>query len=75
MCMPTAGHTLGHVKHSMKMMWVCAAIVVVVIALSIAGASAGYALFALPCILMMGAMVWMMTRGMGGGSGGSQEGG
>lgn len=27
----------------------------------------GYLLFAVPCMLMMGAMLWMMLRGMGGG--------
>jgi hypothetical protein len=57
-------------KPSMKMMWGCVAILALVVVLTIAGANAGYVLFALPCLLMMGAMVWMMTRGMGGGSGG-----
>jgi len=56
-------------KHSMKMMWGCAAILVAAVALSIAGANLAWALFALPCMLMMGAMMWMMMRGMGGGSG------
>ena len=60
-------------KHSMKMMWGCAAIVVAVIVLSLAGANIAYALFALPCMLMMGVMMWMMMRGMGG-SGGSGQG-
>ena len=44
-------------KHSMKMMWGCAAIIVAVVVLSLAGANIAYALFALPCMLMMGAMV------------------
>jgi hypothetical protein len=61
-------------KHSMKMMWGCVALVVVVVVLSLAGANVAYGLFALPCMLMMGAMVWMMMRGMGGGSGRSGQG-
>jgi hypothetical protein len=57
----------------MKMMWGCAAIVIAVVALSLAGANIAYALFALPCVLMMGAMVWMMMRGIGRSSGGSGQ--
>ena len=55
-------------KHSMKMMWGCVAAIVLVAILAVTGSGAGYLLFALPCALMMGAMVWMMMRGMGGGS-------
>ena len=62
-------------KHSMKMMWVCFAIIAVAAALALAGANVASALIALPCVLMMGAMMWMMTRGMGGRSGGSGQGG
>ena len=55
-------------KHSMKMMWGCLALVALVIILTAVGATGAYvALFALPCVLMMGAMVWMMVRGMSGG--------
>ena len=54
-------------KHSMKMMWGCVAIAALVVILAVAGANAGFLLFALPCMLMMGVMVWMMG-GMGGGS-------
>jgi hypothetical protein len=54
-------------KHSSKMMWACAAVVALAIVLAVAG-NAAYLLFALPCMLMMGAMAWMMVRGMGGGS-------
>jgi hypothetical protein len=46
----------------------------VVAVLVLAGSNLAYARFALPCVLMMGAMIRMMTRGMGGGSGGSGEG-
>ena len=59
------------VKHSMKMMWGCVAILALVVILSVAGANVGFLLFAIPCMIMMGAMVWMMVRGMGGGSHGS----
>jgi hypothetical protein len=57
----------------MKMMWGCAAIVAVIIVLAVAGVSAPYALVALPCVLMMGAMVWMMIRMSGGSSDSSQS--
>jgi uncharacterized membrane protein YjgN (DUF898 family) len=56
-------------KHSMKMMWGCVAVFAVVVVLSLAGANIGFALIALPCMLMMGAMMWMMMRGMRGSGG------
>jgi choline-glycine betaine transporter len=55
-------------QHSMKMMWGCVAAIVIVAILAATGSGAAYLLFALPCALMMGAMLWMMMRGMGGGS-------
>jgi hypothetical protein len=51
--------------HSMKMMWGCVAVIVLVVVLAATGSGGGYLVFALPCVLMMGAMVWMMVR-MGG---------
>jgi len=60
-------------KHSMKMMWICVAAIGLVAILAATGSGAGYLLFALPCALMMGAMMWMMMRGTGGGSGDSRE--
>jgi hypothetical protein len=57
-------------KHSMKMMWGCVALLALAVVLSVAGANVGYLLFALPCMLMMGAMVWMMVRA---GRGGDQK--
>jgi peptidoglycan/LPS O-acetylase OafA/YrhL len=48
-------------------MWGCVAVLALVVVLSIAGANAGYLLFALPCVVMMGAMMWVMMGGMGGG--------
>jgi hypothetical protein len=50
-------------KHSMKLMWGCLAIVAFVFAAAAAGARPGYVLFALPCVLMMGAMMWIMMGG------------
>jgi hypothetical protein len=61
------------VKHSMKMMWGCVAILALAVILSVAVANAGFLLFALPCMLMMGAMMWMMMGGMGGGSRGGDQ--
>jgi hypothetical protein len=56
-------------KHSIKMMWGCVAFVAVAVVLAAAGVKGAYfALMAIPCVLMMGAMAWMMMRGMGGGS-------
>jgi hypothetical protein len=51
----------------MKMMWGCVALIALAVVLGAAGVKGAYlALFALPCMVMMGAMVWMMMR-MGGG--------
>lgn len=58
---------LNHTKHSMKLMWGCMAFAVLAIVLLIGGVGAG-ALFIIPCILMMGAMMWMMMGGNGGNS-------
>ena len=60
-------------NHSMKLMWGCVAIVALVVIVSVAGANAGYLLFAVPCMLMMGAMMWMMMGGMGGSSRGGDQ--
>jgi hypothetical protein len=58
-------------KSHVNMMWLCvaaAAIVVVLVAVGVTGA--WFLLAAIPCALMMGAMVWMMIR-MGSGGHGS----
>jgi len=55
-------------KHSMKAMWLCGVFAVLAIVLLASGVGAG-ALFIIPCMLMMGAMMWMM-----GGQGGSTRG-
>ena len=61
-------------KHSMKMIWGCVALVALAIVLGAVGVKGAFlALFALPCILMMGAMVWMMMRAMHGGSRGGES--
>jgi len=54
--------------HSMKMMWGCVALIALALVLAVSGVGAA-ALFVIPCVLMMGAMMWMMMGGRGGGSG------
>lgn len=53
---------------SMKMIWACLAVVTIVVVVVLASDSGGYALFAVGCIAMMGAMAWMMMGGPRGGS-------
>ncbi len=60
-------------KHSKKLMWGCVAIVALAVILAVAGANAVYLLFALPCLLMMSAMVWLMMRGLDHGSRGDDK--
>jgi len=55
--------------HSMKMMWGCLALVLVAAVAAIT-INASILLFAIPCVIMMGAMMWMM---MGAGMGGKQK--
>ncbi len=64
---------LSETKHSMKMIWGCAALILVAMIVAIAG-HAYVLLFVIPCMLMMGAMMWMMMGGMGGGTRGSRNG-
>ena len=59
-------------KHSMKMMWGCATIVLLAVVLALA-INPYVLLFVIPCAIMMGAMVWMMVRGMGGGTSGANR--
>ena len=51
-------------RHHPKMMWICAGAVAVGIAVAaVAGLNVAFAaLIALPCLVMMGAMAWMMVR-------------
>ena len=49
------------------MMWGCAVILGLAVVLAAALGSLGYLLIAVPCVVMMGAMVWMLTKGNGGG--------
>lgn len=58
-------------KNSMKMMWTCGALVLLAVVVALA-TSAYVLLFLIPCMVMMGAMVWMMMGGM---SGGTRDGG
>ncbi len=53
---------ISDTKHSMKMMWGCVLLAVLAIVLIASGAG-GYALFVVACMVMMGAMMWMMMGG------------
>ncbi len=55
---------IGDTKHSMKMMWGCVLLAVLAIVLISSGVG-GYALFIVGCMVMMGAMMWMMMGGPG----------
>jgi len=55
---------LDESKHSMKTMWLCGVFAVLAIVFLASGVGAG-ALFLIPCMLMMGAMMWMMMGGRG----------
>ena len=59
----------GHGAH----MWMCAAMVVVALVVVLATGSALYILPAVGCVLMMGAMMWMMMGGMGRHGGGQDR--
>ena len=52
----------GHGVH----MWMCAAMVAVALVAVLVTGSAWYILPALGCMLMMGAMMWLMMGAMGG---------
>jgi hypothetical protein len=55
---------ISETAHSMKMMWGCVAFGAIAIVLLSSGFGAG-ALFIIPCLLMLGAMMWMMAGGPG----------
>ena len=48
------------------MMWGCAALVLVALVLAVK-THAFFLLFVIPCMLVMGVMMWTMMGGMGGG--------
>ncbi len=54
-------------SHPGKLMWACVAIVVLAVVLALAYATPVFLLFVLPCAVMIGAMLWMMRGGTGGG--------
>ena len=57
-------------NHSGKLMWGCVVIAVAMVILAITLTDPFYLLFVLPCMVMIGAMLWMITGGTGGNSGG-----
>lgn len=57
----------GHRTH----IWMCAAVVAIGLVLVLATGSGAWFLLPLGCVLMMGAMMWMMMGGMGGRGGGA----
>ena len=59
-------------EHSIKMMWGCMALAFVVVIVALA-TNAYVLLFIVPCMFMMGAMVWMMMGGMSGGTRGGDQ--
>jgi hypothetical protein len=55
-------------RDHMKMMWGCVALIALAVVLGAAGVNGAFVvLLGIPCMLMMGAMVWMMLR-MGSGA-------
>jgi hypothetical protein len=44
----------------------CLALIVAGVVLATAGVGSAFLLLVIPCMVMMGAMIWMMTRGSGG---------
>ncbi len=54
---------IGDTRHSM-MVWGCVLLALLAVVL-IASGVGGYALFIVGCMVMMGAMMWMMTGGPG----------
>jgi ascorbate-specific PTS system EIIC-type component UlaA len=63
---------LSESTYSTKMIWGCAEVVVVALIYAYA-ANASVLLFIIPCIIMIGAMVWMMMGGMGRGTTGDRK--
>ncbi len=63
---------LSETKHSTKMMWGCAALILLAVIVAFA-TNAYVLLFVIPCMIMMGAMMWMMMGGMGGGTSGERK--
>ena len=61
-------------KISPKHVGFCVLLVVGVLAVALATSSSGFVLFVIPCMLMMGATIWMMMGGRGSGTRGGDEG-
>jgi uncharacterized membrane protein len=58
---------LSQRKHMMKMVWGCAALILAAVIVAFA-TNVFVLLFIIPCMVIMGAMVWMMIGGTGGGT-------
>lgn len=54
-------------SRSRRVMWGCAAAVLVAVVLALAYATPAFLLFVLPCAVMLGAMAWTMWGGADGG--------
>ena len=59
----------GHGAH----IWMCAAVLLVALVIVLATGNAFFIIPVLGCMLMMGAMMWMMMGAMGGRGGGSDR--
>ena len=59
----------GHGAH----IWMCAAVLLAALVIVLATGNSLFIVPALGCMLMMGAMMWMMMGGMGGRGGGSDR--
>lgn len=53
---------MDETKHSMKMMWGCVAFAVLAIIVIASGVGGG-AFFIVGCMLMLGAVIWLMMGG------------
>jgi hypothetical protein len=57
---------LNEVRHSIKLIWRCGALAVLAMFL-LADRVGGVSPFVIPSVLMVGAMMWTMMGGIGGG--------
>ncbi len=60
-------------KFNNKMLWGYLALAAVIGIVAVIGAGSGLLVLIVACTVMMGAMMWMMMGGMGGGTRGDQK--